>query len=202
MKKEWWIIGVLTVLVITLLLIVITNKSVVININQNNQSLNSSLVNNTIVINNNDCQSLSNQIIIELANAQKCSVDSECVIGSLDVSCTITGCDTVYNKNYDLSALKSLNRNYNNCFDRIMICPTYQCASTVGAVGKCVNNICKIIYVETTNSGQTCTSDSQCNWGMECWYNYCGGPTAKGSIATPGKCITQEEFKECSSRAP
>jgi hypothetical protein len=152
MKKEWWIISVLIVLIIVLLLVIISNKSVFININPSNQSLNNSS-NNSVIIDNSDndyCKRLFNQILAEYVNAQKCSLDSECTISWLDVPCTIRICDSAYNKNYDLTKLKSLSKNYKDG-DCDKDCGVTSCPSLTNAIRKCVSNTCTIVYSQTTN---------------------------------------------------
>jgi hypothetical protein len=99
------------------------------------------------VTNQNNCESLSNQIIAELGNAQKCSVDSDCTIssGSLGTSCYSCGIGTAYNKNYNLTELKLLSKNYidNNCQQK---CPDTDntCPPSNTIVVRCFKGRCII----------------------------------------------------------
>ncbi|MEK6871371.1 MAG: hypothetical protein AABX16_00535, partial [Nanoarchaeota archaeon] len=166
-------------------------------INLNNQSVNG-FINNSGIASYNSCESLYNQILAEFNNAQRCSVDSECVIIVLDGPCSISICEDAYNKNYDITRLKSLTKKYqenNHCEQG---CPGRGCRNTTGADVKCANNMCKIIYAQTvnSNSGQTCTSNSQCQAGYIC-IRFVEGMTNKyggvsGTPENPGKCILED----------
>lgn len=58
------------------------------------------------------------------------------------------------------------------------------------------NNDSFLLNNSNNNSGQTCTSDSQCPNGMECWFgpHFCGVATqtngVPGSPEQPGNCVS------------
>lgn len=93
---------------------------------------------------NENCTQLGNDIQKEIDNVQKCSNDSECIIGFLGTPCNFLMCGAAYNTNADFTILNDLSDRYNKgCRP---MCPMYNCIDPYTGTPKCQNDKCEIIF--------------------------------------------------------
>ena len=114
----------------------------------NSQIATQTSVNNPPIINDN-CNSMYDQVFTEFKNSQKCTTDSECIIMTgFSLPCNVSSCAEVYNKNYDLTKLKSLSKTYlsSSCEQE---CPGGGCLDLAGKPLKCIKNKCTISTTQT-----------------------------------------------------
>ena len=106
------------------------------------------------------------EIYAEVENVEKCKQDSDCIAGDLTLPCSFINCVSIYNKDADLTKLKSLSTDYENKCDT-GTCSIESCPSIGDSLLKCINYKCTS-RAKVTEATTPCNSDSDCSAGKKC----------------------------------
>lgn len=107
------------------------------------------------------CDTLLKNVKDEYKKVQECTSDSDCIIGTIGLTCSVEMCGSVYNKNYDLTKIKQLSEEYNNKTCR-EFCPMVACIDTSRMKAVCSDNKCKMVSIEQNYCSPESRNASAC----------------------------------------
>jgi hypothetical protein len=90
------------------------------------------------------CQKLETDIYSEIDKVTKCDNDSDCKIGIMGAPCNILYCESAFNKNANLTLLRTMSREYVDDCQYNYYCPLYVCSDTQNLKAICSYGYCSI----------------------------------------------------------